>query len=606
MAPTAVDAGDSRILHILHFNDVYNIESGVQEPVGGAARFCTALKSFSHLEPLVLFSGDIFAPSFMSTITKGEQMVPVLNACGVHCSVYGNHDFDFGIEMLVQRAGMTSFPWLMSNVIDNETGKPLANGKGSLVIDWQGIRIGLIGLVEKEWLDTLASIDPGHVTYTDYVDCGRVLARNLKQVKGCNIVIALTHMRTPNDKRLAHQVEEIDLILGGHDHVSEFIQIENRWVIKSGTDFRHFSHITMKLDVAYRPMVERRLIAVTSQFHEDEALKLQLDKFTSVIGEKMNEVLATLGVPLDGRFSSIRTSETNLGNLICDIMIAATDSDLALLNSGTLRSDRIHETGAFTLRDLNNILPMLDPLVVIEVTGRDVLAALENGVCQYPKLEGRFLQVSGVSFAFDPTKASGQRVDSQYVRVGDEYLEMDTKYRLVTKSYMAAGKDGFDCLSRAKVLVDEEVASMLNTSVQNHFKALQHQGGKFKRQSKHRQSLVTLSRRHSMVRTQTTEPDTASTLHPPPSDGIRLRRGSSIESPPNVDLLLAPNSNNDDDVTNLSVEQVKIDDNENIPVIVDSRIEGRIVVLNEETLPELIQQRRNWEAQSSILIENRT
>jgi len=56
----------------------------------------------------------------------------------------------------------------------------------------------------------------------------------------------------------------------------------------------------------------------------------------------------------------------------------------------------------------------------------------------------------------------------------------------------------------------------------------------------------------------------------------------------------------------LSVEQVKIDDNENIPVIVDSRIEGRIVVLNEETLPELIQQRRNWEAQSSILIENRT
>lgn len=79
--------------------------------------------------------------------------------------------------------------------------------------------------MEKEWLDTLASIDPGHVTYTDYVDCGRVLARHLKHVKGCNVVIALTHMRTPNDERLAHQVEEIDLILGGHDHVSEFKQV---------------------------------------------------------------------------------------------------------------------------------------------------------------------------------------------------------------------------------------------------------------------------------------------------------------------------------------------------------------------------------------------
>lgn len=85
--------------------------------------------------------------------------------------------------------------------------------------------------------------------------------------------------------------------------------------------------------------------------------------------------------------------------------------------------------------------------------GRDILAALENGVCQYPKLEGRFLQVSGVSFAFDPTKASGQRVDSRDVRIGDQYIEMDTKYRLVTKSYMLAGKDGFDCFNGVKVLV---------------------------------------------------------------------------------------------------------------------------------------------------------
>jgi len=89
-----------------------------------------------------------------------------------------------------------------------------------------------IGLVEKEWLDTLASIDPGHVTYTDYVECGRMLARNLKQAKGCNVVIALTHMRTPNDRRLAHEVEEIDLILGGHDHVSEFIQVLFITIIK--------------------------------------------------------------------------------------------------------------------------------------------------------------------------------------------------------------------------------------------------------------------------------------------------------------------------------------------------------------------------------------
>ena len=78
-----------------------------------------------------------------------------------------------------------------------------------------------IGLVEKEWLDTLSTINPEEVTYTDYVDAGTMLARELKKNKNCEIVIALTHMRTPNDVRLAESVEEIDLILGGHDHVYE-------------------------------------------------------------------------------------------------------------------------------------------------------------------------------------------------------------------------------------------------------------------------------------------------------------------------------------------------------------------------------------------------
>ena len=79
--------------------------------------------------------------------------------------------------------------------------------------------------------------------------------------------------------------------------------------------------------------------------------------------------------------------------------------------------------------------------------------ALENGVCMYPKLEGRFLQVSGVNFAFDPKKPAGQRVDAKFVRIGDQYLDLDAKYRMVTKAYLFAGKDGFDVLRGCKVLV---------------------------------------------------------------------------------------------------------------------------------------------------------
>ena len=77
-----------------------------------------------------------------------------------------------------------------------------------------------IGLVEKEWLDTLSTINPEEVTYTDYVESGNALAKELRG-KGCQFIIALTHMRTPNDLRLAANTTEIDLILGGHDHVYE-------------------------------------------------------------------------------------------------------------------------------------------------------------------------------------------------------------------------------------------------------------------------------------------------------------------------------------------------------------------------------------------------
>ncbi|GBN45386.1 hypothetical protein AVEN_73917-1 [Araneus ventricosus] len=166
---------------ILHFNDCYNVESQSSEPVGGAARFCTALKSFNDLEPLILFSGDIFAPSIMSTFTKGEQMIPVLNSCGVHCAVFGNHDFDFGVDILTDFAVQTTFPWLISNVIDNETGKPLANGHITYTLENKGKKFGIIGLVEEEWLATLATIEADEVTYFDFVEEGRKLALQLKE-----------------------------------------------------------------------------------------------------------------------------------------------------------------------------------------------------------------------------------------------------------------------------------------------------------------------------------------------------------------------------------------------------------------------------------------
>ncbi|XP_013098224.1 trifunctional nucleotide phosphoesterase protein YfkN isoform X1 [Stomoxys calcitrans] len=492
---------DKKPLTILHYNDVYNVDVTTEvEPIGGAARFCTAIRTFESDNPLVLFSGDIFSPSMLSTFTQGEQMVPVLNAIGTHCAVFGNHDFDHGLDVLVELIKKTSFPWLMSNVVDNETGRPLGGGKISHYIFHNQISIGLIGLVEKEWLETLPTIDPKEVTYIDYVEAGNKLAAELRN-EGCELIIALTHMRTPNDINLAQHCSGIDLILGGHDHVYEIKEVNGIKIIKSGTDFRQFSKITIQKerDENGKIKIDIEAIDVTAKYAENEELKTELAKYSEVIEAKMTEVLGNFSVELDGRFSAIRTQETNLGDWVCDVVLAATGADVALINSGTFRSDQIHPPGPFTMRDLVNIIPMRDPLILLEISGKCLYEALENAVSGYPKLEGRFPQVSGVAFAFDPSKPPGKRIDPQLVQVGDEYLNMEQNYKICIKNYIYNGCDGFTMFKDAKVLMDDDSCPELGLTVQNHFKAINLRTGKGGHHTKHRQSLVTLSRRHSMV-----------------------------------------------------------------------------------------------------------
>ena len=127
-----------------------------------------------------------------------------------------------------------------------------------------------------------------------------------------------------------------------------------------------------------------------------------------------------------------------------------------MINSGCLRSDIKHEKGEFKVRDLKKILPFLDEAVVISVTGEKILQALENSVSQYPNYEGRFCQVAGIRFAFDPSKPPGNRVDPRLVTIQEEDLDRNRNYILVTKSYLKLGKDGFEAFVDCPVLIEEE------------------------------------------------------------------------------------------------------------------------------------------------------
>ncbi|KAI8471753.1 MAG: Metallo-dependent phosphatase-like protein [Monoraphidium minutum] len=482
----------ARVLTILHFNDVYNIEPGTREPVGGAARFVGKVRSLSGVAPLVLFSGDAFNPSLMSTVTLGKQMVPVLNAAGVAAACLGNHDIDYGIDNFEALRVACDFPWLLANVMDADTGLPLGGCEASVIIEHAGIRVGLMGLAEREWVDTLPCVEPEDVIYVDYSEAAAQIAADLR-ARGAEVVVALTHMREPSDARLAAEVAGIDLVLGGHDHFYSVraTQPHGTLLVKSGTDFREYSVITLTLpaDSATagagggaadgaaagapappggagrqqegaaarpRPAVAVERVAVDASVPEDPEVAAVVAEYSALMGSRMDTKIGLSAVDLDGRFETVRRAESNLGNFLCDILRRACSADVAVVNGGTFRraaraasvarkSDAVHPAGRLTLRDLASILPLLDDTVVIEPTGAELLAALENGVSVVPGS----VAVSGMP------------------------LEPGRRYKVATKQYLHEGKDGFEALAAAPVLVDSEECISLNTAARNYFTVLE-------------------------------------------------------------------------------------------------------------------------------------
>ncbi|KAJ2898127.1 hypothetical protein IWW38_001493 [Coemansia aciculifera] len=464
-------------LRILHFNDVYHVAPSTREPVGGAARFGSLVHSLQHRQnaetaavpTLTLFSGDAYFPSLESSISHGEHMLPVLNRLGIDAATLGNHEFDQGINILESLIERNNFPWVITNLTDRETGGPAArNSISYLVKQVAGIRVGIIGIIEKEWLDTLPCLPPTF-EYRDFVKSARNMATRLKDKQNedmaCDLVICLAHMRLHNDIKLADACADVvDLVLSGHDHfyyvgsgIDEYMdpsadlvtgtsdaehdhEMLAKWkkeraelplasvgrrLVKSGTDFRELSEIVLRLDLvsgqqgASSPQVSSVSVTrhrVTSAVPEDPEIKGMVDKIESHLSKALDKVVGYTTVAWDARSTVCRTQESNIGNLSADLMrlcyAEGVGAQIGFLCGGAIRSDTVYPEGKVQLRDIMQIFPFEDPVVVVKLTGDQIRRALENGVSKWPAQEGRFPQVSGIRFEFDPDRKPGDRVTS--------------------------------------------------------------------------------------------------------------------------------------------------------------------------------------------------
>jgi len=453
---------------LLQVNDVYQflpVERGTE---GGLARVSTLRKRIMKESPNTLFllAGDTISPSVESTrmrggqMIRGAQMIDAWNAVGLDYSVFGNHEFDFGPDVLRQRVAESKFKWLGANVIDTKTNKIFADTPAFEVRELGGVKVGIFGIVLPE---TKTTSSPGPtVEFRESCETAKQIVPRIRAA-GAKTVVALTHLSLAEDKALARCAPGIDLIIGGHEHTLLQSSAAGVPIFKMTADAREMGRFDLNIDPKTGAVqsIDWQVIPVNASVPEDPDFAVVTKKYEDLLQELAARVGHT-DEPLDVRSAVNRTEETNIADFVADSFRKAAGADVALINGGSLRADTVISKGEITLREVLSILPFNNDLAKIEVTGAMLLQALEHGVSRSgPGAEpGRFPQVSGLRYSFDATLLPGARVKE--VSVNGRPLDPRKTYTLVTTKYVADGGDQYAMLKDARrlplaKLIDSEV-----------------------------------------------------------------------------------------------------------------------------------------------------
>ncbi len=446
--------GTTRIT-LLQVNDVYQFAPVDRGTRGGLARVMTLRKEIQKESPHTLFllAGDTISPSVESITYKGAQMIESWNAAGLDYATFGNHEFDFGPDVLLARMKESRFGWLAANVIDKKTGKPFGGAQAFVIREFDGVKIGIFGLVLPE---TKTTSRPGaDVEFLNPCDIARKTVADI-QAGGAKVVVALTHLSMKEDKEVA-RCADVDVIIGGHEHTLLESAAGGAPIFKMTADARELGRIDLNVSKSSGELesIDWKIIPVTSETREDEQFAVIYRKYEGLLKELAEQVGQT-SVPLDARSAENRRRETNVGNMIADTFRAATGADVTLINGGSIRADTIISPGPLTKRDLLSILPFKNKVVKLELSGATLREALEHGLSRSAEESepGRFPQVSGIRFTFDATRPPGSRLVN--VLIDGQPLDPNRKYTLATMDFMAGGGDGYEMLKSARVLISSE------------------------------------------------------------------------------------------------------------------------------------------------------
>ncbi|WP_170400181.1 bifunctional metallophosphatase/5'-nucleotidase [Ruegeria arenilitoris] len=425
---------------------------------GGSARLVTAVNEARGRagNSILVDGGDQFQGSLFYTYYKGKVAAEFMNKLGYDAMTVGNHEFDDGPEVLRGFIDSVDFPVLMSNADIRDEELLTDKIKKSTVIEVGGERIGLIGLTPEDTHD-LASPGP-NITFSDPVPAVQAEVDKLTG-EGVNKIIVLSHSGYGVDQRVAQETTGVDVIVGGHSNtylsnVSDkaagpYPTLVNGVQIVQAYAYGKFLgelNVTFDDDGNVVEAVGEPLI-MDNTVTEDQAALDRIAELAVPLEEIRNKVVANAADSIEGDRAVCRVQECEMGNLVADAMLARVadqGAQIAIANSGGLRASI--DPGDVTMGEVLTVLPFQNTLSTFEISGQTVIDALENGVSQVEEVKGRFPQVAGLTFTWDPSVAPNEgRITEVMVAAGDGFVPIDPSatYLVVTNNYVRNGGDGY-------------------------------------------------------------------------------------------------------------------------------------------------------------------
>ena len=480
-------------LVILFTSDVH---CGIDQGWGYAGLYAIKQQMEKSYNVLLVDDGDAIQGEPVGTMTKGDAIIDLMNAVGYDVAIPGNHEFDYGMDTFLSLTEKANFPYISANfTYHDELVFP-----AYIIKEVEGLKIGFIGITTPESITKSTpkyfQDENGNYVYGFMEDstgeklyAGVQSAVDAARADGADYVIAIAHLgneATSSPYTYADVLSNttgIDAMVDGHSHDTDQLVMKNKDgedVIRAacGTKLEGIGYVTISAkdgSLSYGLYSWHNDVSAPELLGIENAASEAVSAATDELNVKLSEVVAKSAVDLtiydpeaknaDGSsIRIIRNAETNLGDLCADAYRDQSGAEIAFVNGGGIRVSIA--AGDITLGDILKVHPFGNEMCVIEVTGQQILDALEFGARNTPGECGGFLQVSGLTYEIHTYIESSCTTDDKgmftgvtgeyrvkNVKVGDEDLDLTKTYTLASHNYMLLDSgDGMSMFAGCNVL----------------------------------------------------------------------------------------------------------------------------------------------------------